>query len=340
MVRTLALSNLTGFIVAGFYHRNQFNPWHKTANVTAVSIPSLAQPELLKPKYWPTWLGIFIAYPICFMPLRIRWAVGSSLGRIGYRLAGKRRHIVETNLRLCFPEKGDQEIKQLTKDNFISSGISIVETAVGWFTSPDTYIDLVDFENLDLLLKAQEENRGVLLLGMHLSTLDLTGAAVGRKAAVDVMYRRNKNLLIETVMTRGRKQHFPSAIEREDIRQVIRRLKKGATVWYGADQDYGLKHSVFAPFFGIQTATITAPSRLLKMTGAIPLHLSHYRDLDTGRYRVRFRKMPDGYPSGDDITDCSMYNQIVEDCILEAPEQYWWLHRRFKTRPEGEPRPY
>lgn len=340
MVKTRALSNLTAFIVAGFYHRNKFNPWHKTANVTAVSTPTLARREFLKPKYWPTWLGIFLGYLICLMPLRVRWAVGSGLGRAGYRFARKRRQIVETNLRLCFPENTDQAHNRLTKDIFISSGISIIETAVGWFISPEHYNDLVDFENLDLLLDTQNQKKGVLLLGMHLSTLDFTGAVVGRNASVDVMYRRNKNQLIETVMTRGRKKHFPSAIERDDVRQVIRRLKKGATVWYGADQDYGIKHSVFAPFFNIPAATITAPSRLIKMTGANVLILSHYRDLSTGRYRVCFSRMPEGYPSDDDVADCTMYNQVVESCVLQAPEQYWWLHRRFKTRPDGETRPY
>ena len=177
---------------------------------------------------------------------------------------------------------------------------------------------------------------------MHLSTLDFAGAALalGLRSEFDVMYRHNKNPLIETIMKRGREKHFPSAIERDDIRRVIRRLKQGATVWYGADQDYGIKHSVFAPFFGIQAASITAPSRLLKMTGANVLVMSHYRNPDTGRYRVVIAGMPDEYPTGDDVTDCTLYNQVVESCVARAPEQYWWLHRRFKTRPEGVRRPY
>lgn len=340
MVRTLALSNLTGFIDAGFYHRNQFNHRHKAANVTAVSRPSLAQQEFLKPRYWPTWLLVFLGYLICLTPLRVRWAIGGGLGRAGYHLAARRRHIVETNLQLCFPELSKRQLKQLAKDNFVSSGISLIETAVGWFVSAEKYIDLVDFENLELLLAAQKEEKGILLLGMHLSTLDFAGSVLGMKTTLDVMYRKNKNQLIETVMKRGREKHFPSAIERDDIRQVIRRLKKGATVWYGADQDYGIKHSVFAPFYGIQAATITAPLRLIKMTDANVLVLSHYRDLKNGRYRVVITKMPDHYPSGDDVLDCTLYNQVVERCVSQAPEQYWWLHRRFKTRPEGESRPY
>lgn len=308
--------------------------------MTAVSTPSLAQREFLKPKYWPTWLGILLGYLICFLPLRVRWAIGSGLGRLGYQLARGRRHIVETNLSLCFPDKSERELDHLARDNFVSSGISIIETAVGWFIPPSKYMDLADIEGLELLLEKQKEDKPVLLLGMHLSTLDFTGAVLGQKAEIDVMYRRNKNKLIEAIMTGGRIKHFPSAIERDDVRQVIRRLKQGATVWYGADQDYGLKHSVFAPFFGVQAATITAPSRLIKMTGANVLVLSHYRNLETGRYRISITEMPEAYPSGDDVADCTMYNQVVESCVSQAPEQYWWLHRRFKSRPEGEPRPY
>ena len=277
---------------------------------------------------------------ICLMPLRIRWAVGSGLGRLAHLVAKKRRHIVETNLKLCFPNLDDRGLNRLVKNNFISSGTGIIETAMAWLVPAEKYIDLVDFENLELLLDTQKEGQGVLLLGMHLSTLDFAGAALGLRSEFDVMYRHNKNPLIETIMKRGREKHFPSAIERDDIRRVIRRLKQGATVWYGADQDYGIKHSVFAPFFGIQAASITAPSRLLKMTGANVLVMSHYRNPDTGRYRVVIARMPDEYPTGDDVTDCTLYNQVVESCVARAPEQYWWLHRRFKTRPEGVRRPY
>ncbi len=301
---------------------------------------SLLQAEFLKPKYWLLWLGIGVMYLVVHLPLRGRWAVGGLLGRLGYHLAAKRRHVVEINLSLCFPELSDDERTALCRDNFRSTGISIIETATVWFRDPKQFDSLVDIEGLDVLQGAAAEGNGVMLLGMHLSTLDFAGAVLGLVAPFDVMYRRNKNKLLEAVMTRGRQRNFPAAIERRNVRDVIKALRAGHIVWYGPDQDYGRKHSIFAPFFGVEAATITATSRITSMTGADIVVFSHYRDLDTGRYRINLRKLDETYPSGDAETDASIINRVVEAAVKEAPEQYWWLHRRFKTRPEGVPRPY
>ena len=198
----------------------------------------------------------------------------------------------------------------------------------------------MDVEGLEQLNDAQRTGKGVLLLGMHMSTLDFCGALLGQLAPFDVMYRRNKNKLLELIMTKGREQHFDSAIERREIRQVIRRLREGAVVWYGPDQDYGRKHSVFAPFFGLEAASITATARIVKMTGAEVVVFSHYRDLESGRYRICLSRPFTGFPHEDDIENCRVVNEVIETAIREAPEQYWWVHRRFKTMPEGTPRPY
>jgi len=307
--------------------------------VTTVNATSLRQPEFLKPRYWPTWVGIGLIRLICVLPLRARWALGSALGLLAFYLARKRRHIVLTNLALCFPHADIQTRQRMLIENFRSSGISIIETAVAWFEEPAGYRTLVDIEGLENLRAAKAEGRGVLLLGMHLSTLDFCGAVLASETPFDVMYRRNKNKLLEAVMTRGRQRNFDSAIERNNVRQVIRRLKEGAIVWYGPDQDYGRRHSVFAPFFSRQAATITATSRIVKITGSPVVVFSHYRDLQQGRYRIRLERLDD-FPAGDDLIDCTLINSIVEKAISEAPEQYWWLHRRFKTQPEGIDRPY
>ncbi len=301
---------------------------------------TLLQPALLHPKYWLHWFGIGLAYLVCLLPLKARWWFGSLLGRAGFYLARRRRHIVSTNIRLCFPSLSEAQQNQLVHDNFISSGISLIETALVWFRDPKQFLELVDITGLEHLRAAKAEGNGVLMIGMHLSTLDFCGAALACHENFDVMYRRNKNPLLETIMTFGRKRTFLSAIERSDVRSVIRRLREGAVVWYGPDQDYGRKVSVFAPFFGIEAATITATSRIARMTGASVLVFTHYRDVKSGRYRVELSEPLKDFPSGSEQADCTHINHIVEQAILEAPEQYWWLHRRFKTRPPGESRPY
>ena len=141
-------------------------------------------------------------------------------------------------------------------------------------------------------------------------------------------------------MTQARQRNFGSVIERDNVRGVIRRLKKGGVVWYGPDQDYGRQHSIFADFFGVEAATLTATARIIRMTGSPVIIFSHYRDLATERYQIYLQKLEKNYPTGDNIADGTKINQIIEDAVKKAPEQYWWLHRRFKTRPQGQARLY
>jgi KDO2-lipid IV(A) lauroyltransferase len=265
---------------------------------------------------------------------------GSGLGILAYLIAARRRHIVRTNLKLCFPELDEKAVNTMVMENFRSSGISLIETALVWFTDPRRYRDMVDIEGLSNLENALSDDKGVILLGMHLSTLDFCGAVLATEQPFDVMYRKNKNRLLEAVMTRGRENNFASAIERDDVRQVIRRLKQGAIVWYGPDQDYGRKHSVFAPFFGQPAATITATSRIAAITGSPLVLFSHYRDLNNHRYRISLGAPVRDLPGESVEADCERINSLIEDAVRKDPVQYWWLHRRFKTTPDGGPKPY
>ena len=144
----------------------------------AVNRSRLISFEYLHLKYWPTWVGVAVVRLISLTPLRTRWRCGSLIGRLGYLLAKKRRHIVARNIDLCFPQLSKAEKQQLVKENFISSGISIIETGLAWFGRTDDFIDIVDIDGLDVLRDAKSQGRGVMLLGMHLSTLDFCGAVL------------------------------------------------------------------------------------------------------------------------------------------------------------------
>lgn len=273
-------------------------------------------------------------------PFRIRF--GALLGWLGYRLAKHRRHIVEINLALCFPGMAPAERQDLVRRVFRSSGISLVETALAWLRPRETFADLARVNGLEHLERAVAEGKGkgVILLGMHLTTLDFAGAVLSKYIDLDVMYRPNKNKVVELLMKRGRERNFRSAIHRDDIRGVIRNLKAGHIVWYGPDQDYGRRHSVFAPFFGVETATITATARIARISGAPVIVLTHYRDPDDEHYEINLSPPLENFPEGDDIRDARRINELVEKAVEKRPDQYWWLHRRFKTRPPGEERPY
>ncbi len=292
------------------------------------------------PEYWLTWTGFALLRLILLLPFSVVCRFGAGLGWIGYHLAKSRRHIVEVNISLCFPELNPEQQNSLVRKIFRSTGISIFETALAWFKEPAEYSHLFTIKGKDILEDAISEHKGVILLGMHFSTLDLSGAVFSTFADMDVMYRKSKNRLFEHLMKTGREKNFDLAISRDDIRGVIRRLKSGHVVWYGGDQDYGPKHSVFAPFFGIQTATITATARFARITGAPIVLFNHYRNSDDSGYEIEFSRPLDDFPSTDELLNATRINQLVETSVRKCPDQYWWLHRRFKTRPKGESRPY
>lgn len=290
----------------------------------------------LHPRYWAVWMGYGCLWIVVRLPHAWRIRVGNGLGLLGYRIAGSRRHIVEANLRSCFPSLDDSEFEKLAKAVFKSGGVSIIETAISWLGQRDSVLSRCTFDGLDHLKQAHKKGRGVILLGVHMSTLDIAGALMASEAQVDVMYRANKNPLIEFLMTSRRGRLFPHTIERGDIRAVIKNLKAGHIVWYGPDQDYGARNSVFVPFFGIEAATTTAPSRLAKITGASVIPFAHYRENGGATYRIEMLPPLEDFPGASFEADAIRVNELTERAIRKYPEQYWWFHRRFKTRPEGE----
>jgi Kdo2-lipid IVA lauroyltransferase/acyltransferase len=302
--------------------------------------PSILKLQFLHPKYWPTWLGFGLIWIVTHLPHHARIKTGSFVGLLGYHLAARRKHIIDVNFQLCFPDMQDEERDQLIRRTFRSTGISLVETALVWLRDPVAFRHLVTIYGLENLQGALDEGKGVILLGMHLSTLDFCGAILGSYTGFDVMYRKNKNKLLEAIMTRGRIRNYPEAIQRDDVRTVVKRLKQGHIVWYGPDQDYGRKHSTFAPFFNVEAASITATSRIARITGSPVVVFTHYRTADDTGYEIFLSKPLANYPLDDEQENAARINRLVENAIAECPEQYWWLHRRFKTRPPGQARPY
>ena len=154
---------------------------------------------------------------------------------------------------------------------------------------------------------------------------------------IDVVYAENRNPAWEWLQVRGRSRFFEGVIERANTRAMLRRLKSGRTFWYAADQDYGRRRSVFAPFFGIPTASIRATAQLARFNASPVLLINTWRDARSLTWHARINPPLTGYPTGNDVADAAAINRVIEAAIREHPEQYLWMHRRFKTRPEGEP---
>lgn len=288
------------------------------------------------PRYWPTWLAIGLMRLGAWLPWRLKMAVGRLIGLCAWRFARSRRRITETNLALCFPELSEEERSRLVRETFIANGKGILETATGWCRDPEHLRHRVTFKGEEHMTQALAQGKGALIIGVHFSTLDLGGALHSLFFPADVVYRAHDNPLFERFMTRARRRIFGRAIDRHDLRGVVRRIKEGHAVWYSPDQDFGRDASVFVPFFGVEAATLKLTAKIARMTGAPVMPLIFHRNPGDETYTLEYLPALENFPSGDDVADATRINGLIEDAIRRHPEQYLWLHRRFKTRPRGE----
>ncbi|HLS98157.1 MAG: LpxL/LpxP family Kdo(2)-lipid IV(A) lauroyl/palmitoleoyl acyltransferase [Porticoccaceae bacterium] len=293
-------------------------------------------PALLHPRFWPTWLAMGLWWLLAQLPFGLLLALGRGLGALFYRLGGERRRIVERNIELCFPELSLEQRNALVKRNFASYGIALFEVPFAWWAPAARFDRLVRVEGLEHI--ASLAGQGALLMAIHYTTLEVGAQAVGRFHPIDGMYRPHGNPVYDYVQRRGRlaRSKASEVYTRKDVRGVARALRNGRVIWYAPDQDYGPRQSLFAPFFGIPAASVTATARFAQMGQARVLPFTHVRLPGSAGYRVTIHPPLDGFPSGDDLADATRINALVEAFIRQQPDQYLWAHRRFKTRPEGE----
>ncbi len=270
------------------------------------------------------------------LPWRWQIRTGRLLGRLLYHMSARRRHVTRTNIRLCFPELTREEQAQRVREVFANNGIGLFETAMAWWTPREKLRGHITFKGREHLDAALAQGKGVILLGAHFSTLDLGGLLFSEYYPVDAMYRRHNNPLMEKLITRGRLRYFGQAIERSDIRRVVRALRKNHIIWYAPDQDFGRKQSVYAPFFGVPAATITATTRMVKLNGSPILMLAQHRLPDDSGYELELFPVIEPFPTGDEEADATRINAEIERAIRKDPAQYMWVHRRFKTHPKGK----
>ncbi|PLR60133.1 lipid A biosynthesis lauroyl acyltransferase [Pseudomonas sp. QC2] len=294
------------------------------------------------PRFWLLWLGLGLLWLVTQLPYRALLTIGRLLGAGMYRVAGERRRIAARNLELCFPEKSAKERKRLLKENFASTGIAFFEMAMSWWWARQRLARLAHVEGLEHLKQAQLDGKGVILMALHFTTLEIGAALLGQKHTIDGMYREHGNALFDFVQRRGRERHNLDslAVEREDVRGMLKLLRAGRAIWYAPDQDYGAKQSIFVPLFGIQAATVTATSKFARLGKALVVPFTQERLADGSGYRLVIHPPLTDFPGESDEVDCLRINQWVEASVRECPEQYLWTHRRFKSRPPGEAKLY
>ncbi len=287
------------------------------------------------PRYWMTWLGLGFFYLLGALPLAVTLPFGRLLGDLFFYVARSRRRIAEINISLCFPRLSVAAQKTLVRRILRSTGQSIVETSVALWGSAGQLESRYTISGLEHVQAAQAKGLGVLLVGCHFTTLDAAARILAFHVKYDMLYRKDPNPLLAHKLIKARESFAGSAIVRSDTRQLIKNLRQGHVVWYAPDQDFGAKHSVFAPFFGVQAATVVGTARIAQLGKAVVIPFAHYRD-EHNYYHLVMEPALNGYPSGDDLADATRINQVIETAISKQPDQYLWVHRRFKTRPAGE----
>lgn len=274
---------------------------------------------------------------VAAMPYAVQLFIGRRLGDLTYLLAPQRRQVARINLELCFPELDAGARQRLLRLSFQSVGISLTESAFSWWGSEARLRRVYRLEGIEHLNDALRQGKGVLLLGGHYTTLEISGRFLAfHTKDLQPIYKPARNSLFNAVMVDSRSRLFDDLLLNRDMRTIIRNLRNNKVVWYAPDQDFGRAQTVFAPFMGISAASLTMTSRLAKASGAPVLPFYSQRLPGKQGYLIMLMPPLKDFPSGDDSTDSARINQAIEQQVRAAPEQYLWLHRRFKTRPPGE----
>jgi KDO2-lipid IV(A) lauroyltransferase len=293
-------------------------------------------PGLLSPRYWLSWLGLGLVWLIGQLPYRALFALGRALGTLTVHLPGERRHVAQRNLELCLPHLSPAERSDLLRAALRDLGMMFVEFALAWFGSERAIAAVpCEIEGLEHLEACRKSGRGALLVGGHFSHLELCARLVSQRIRIAGMYREMDDAVFERAVLRARLRYAQAMFLKEDLRRTVKYMRAGGTVWYAPDQDMRGKDSVFVPFFGVPAATITATHHLARLSGAAVIPFFHQRKPDGG-YVLRLEAPLADFP-GDDVTiDTARVNACVERMVRDAPAQYLWIHKRFKTRPVGE----
>lgn len=274
------------------------------------------------------------------LPFRLQLAVGRMLGRLFKLIGGYRRTIVRTNIGLCFPELDTRQQEQLVNQCYNSIGMGLVETAFAYWADERDFNPLGTLDGLEHLESAHQQGKGVLLLSGHFCSLDFAGRILVQHHPACFTYQKLRNKLIDSAIKKERARRSELLINRYDTRGFIRALRAGHVVWYAPDQDQARKNSVFAPFFGLPANTLTATTKLVKLTGAVVLTFQIRRLPDSKGYALTIGPPLENFPGASEVEDATRFNAIIESQVREHPEQYLWIHRRFKTRPVKEEKLY
>lgn len=292
---------------------------------------------LWHPRHWPSWFGVGLVYGLGRLPFPLIWALGQGLGRLGLWLAAERRAVARRNLEICLAERTEREREAILRDHFGWLGVAALSQGVGWGISQRRLARLVRIVNRGPIDALIAERRPTIVLVPHFVGLELGGAAfTGLVHSGVYMYQRIRDPVVDWRVRRARRQYGSLSIERsDDLRGLVREMRRGTPFFYLPDQDGG-RRGIFAPFCGVPASTIPMLGRFAALTGAVVIP-TFARFLPWGRgLELTFDPPLEHFPTADLLADVGLMNRTIEAGIRRMPEQYFWVHRRFKTRPAGQ----
>lgn len=270
------------------------------------------------------------------LPYRVQMSMGAFAGRIIFNIARKRRAVATKNLELCFPDLTKGEREALLHAHFTSLGRALFESGLAYYASDERLRPLLKMDGLDNLQNALLRGHGVILIAAHFTSMELCARLLGLEADYDAVFRPFSNPDVDAIVHAGRERAIRHVIPKKDFRQFLKRLKQNRAIFIAIDQATTASNKVMAPFFGVPAPTSINAARIAHKTGASVLPILCFREADLSGYRVDIGAALPGFPSGDASVDASLLNAVVEEQVRRAPEQYYWIHRRFKN----EPSPY
>ena len=293
--------------------------------------------QFAHPRYWLHWLVILLIWLLSLLPFKLTAFFGRGLGALLYRLTGWRAHIARTNLKICFPAFDDEQREKLMREHFKMLGQAVLTTGINLFASRQRLQRLVKMRDRQYFDDAVNAGKPVILLAPHFLAMEIGGLVLAPERHMLSMYQKIRNPLVDKLVRRSRSRFGGIMVERKsDMRKLIKMVREGSPFYYLPDQDPGSSDKVFAPFFGVQTAVTPGLSRFARLSKAVVIPCFTKMLPSGGGYEVIFMPPLEGFPTSDPVADARRMNEVIEQGIKQMPEQYFWVHRRFKSRPEGE----